>query len=196
MAFLEKKASEDKPFSRLFIYFYTRQLEGVPPAEDSGAEIRDVMKALAQFGAPYEETWPYDERRFSEEPPTAAKEEASQHKALFYYLCPNLFTTKASLAQGFPVAFGFPVPHNMMDGKAAATGEVHYPGPTEGYEGGHAVMAVGYDDDKSIGSEVGAILCQNSWGPAWGLHGRFWLPYRFWKEGLADDNWTLRQAQV
>lgn len=198
MEFLEARAAADPAFSRLFVYFYTRQVEGTAPTDDAGAEIRDVMKALAQFGACYEPTWPYDppEQRFALEPSAAAVLEAAQHKALFYYRCPDLLTVRASIAQGFPVELGFSVPDNMMSADCAQTGEVHYPAAAEGFQGGHAVMVVGYDDAKVIGGETGALLCQNSWGPGWGVGGFFWLPYRFVNDGLASDMWTLRQAQV
>jgi hypothetical protein len=37
--------------------------------------------------------------------------------------------------------------------------------------GGHAYLAIGYDD------ATGLLLCQNSWGPEWGLNGRFKIRY-------------------
>lgn len=37
--------------------------------------------------------------------------------------------------------------------------------------GGHCYLAIGYDDKR------GMILCQNSWGNAWGKKGRFYMRY-------------------
>jgi C1A family cysteine protease len=62
--------------------------------------------------------------------------------------------------------------------------------------GGHAVTAIGYDDDLVIDGEPGALLCRNSWGPRWGLDGNFYLPYGYWLRGLARDAWSLRSAEV
>ena len=45
--------------SRLFIYYNERAMEGTV-AEDSGAEIRDGIKSVAQLGAPPETDWPYE----------------------------------------------------------------------------------------------------------------------------------------
>lgn len=198
LAFLERKGPESLLFSRLFLYARTRQLEGTPLTEDSGAEIRDVLKALARFGVCYEVTWPYTkpEVRFVVEPSDVAIKEAAEHKALFYYRCPDLFTIKASIAQGFPVGFGFSVPENMMSDDCARTGLVYYPGSRERFNGGHATTIMAFDDAFKVGNDVGAVECQNSWGPEWGLQGRFWLPYRFFNEKLADDCWTLRRAEV
>src|SRR5258706_12513512 len=69
MAFLEHRGQQDKYLSRLFIYAMTRVLENTPLSEDSGAEIRDVMKSLSVYGAPFETDWPYDISKFSIQPP-------------------------------------------------------------------------------------------------------------------------------
>ncbi len=116
-----------------------------------------------------------------------------------YYRCPNLDTLKASLFQGFPVVIGFSVPDNMMSEECANTGIVLPPEATEGYQGGHAVLAVGYDIHFKCGKEAGAVLCQNSWGIGWGIQGYFWIPMSFWHGGqgaLASDCWTIRRATI
>jgi len=66
---------------------------------------------------------------------------------------------------------------------------------------GHAVLAVGYDDNKSLGranpeepSTTGAILIRNSWGANWGKQGYGWLPYEYVLEGLTSAWWSLLKA--
>jgi C1A family cysteine protease len=196
---LAKRAGNDSiVFSRLFLYDVTRIQEGTPLAEDSGAQIRDVMKALAKYGVCEESLWPYDdvEKRFSVSPSPEASADALKHRALFYYRCASLHALKASIVQGFPVGFGFTVYTSMMSDEVAQTGEVPYPLSSDTVEGGHAVVAMGYDDTKQIKGETGAVLCQNSWGQAWGDAGFFWLPYRYFTEALADDMWTLRREML
>jgi C1A family cysteine protease len=55
--------------------------------------------------------------------------------------------------------------------------------------GGHAVLAMGYDDAKRV------FLVRNSWGPAWGDGGYFYMPYAYLlDDNLSDDFWTVRLA--
>lgn len=191
MGFLYTKTGTVDPLlSRLFCYYYSRKIEGTPPTEDSGCQIRDVMSALATYGAPPESVWPYIEDQFSTEPSHDAFIAAQVHKLLFYYRCPNLFTMKSSIAQGYPVVMGFSVPENMMSDACASTGIVNYPGPTEGFDGGHAVLAVGYDDVTQ------RVCFQNSWGTSWGDGGFGYLPYAMFDNNFVTDCWTLRREQM
>lgn len=70
--------------------------------------------------------------------------------------------------------------------------------PGGGYEGGHAMTIVGYDDNKSYwnGSQTkyGAFLVANSWGSWWGTYnstgaskGFVWVAYEFFKRGAIGD---------
>jgi hypothetical protein len=45
--------------------------------------------------------------------------------------------------------------------------------------GGHAYLAIGYNDLRITPWGTGAFLIQNSWGREWGLTGKAWLPYAF-----------------
>ena len=89
--------------------------------------------------------------------------------------------------------FGFSV-YSSMPAIGEGKGEIPYPRPGDRLEGGHAVVAIGYDDGKTIGKEKGALRIRNSWGTAWGDAGYGWLPYAYVENGLAVDFWSLVEA--
>src|SRR5436305_14559228 len=64
-AALMRSGKADVDPSHLFIYYCERQLEH-DVAQDAGAQLRDGMKAMAKFGVPPEDAWPYDVARFAE----------------------------------------------------------------------------------------------------------------------------------
>lgn len=176
--------------SRLFLYYASRVwTEGVPASEDAGCVIRDVMKTLVRFGVCHESTWPYNPAKMASPPTPPAITEAKKHVIVQYWRCPSLTAVKTSLAQGYPVVFGFQVPSSIDDDIVAKTGIVAYPKPNEEFVGGHAVLAVGYDNATQL------ICFENSWGQAWGDKGYGYLPYRYFTDWLADDCWTIRAAQ-
>ena len=69
--------------SRLFIYYNERVLEGTV-GSDSGAQIRDGIKSIAQWGDCPETEWPYDINQFAIQPPQSCYSDAAKHLALVY----------------------------------------------------------------------------------------------------------------
>lgn len=78
---------------------------------------------------------------------------------------------KHALSNHTPVIFGFIEPQSFFD--MPASGLMKLPSPKELRIGGHAVCAVGFDDEKQ------ALLIRNSYGEDFGLNGYFYMPYEF-----------------
>ena len=98
---------------------------------------------------------------------------------------------KGCLASGYPFVFGFTVYDSFESAQVARTGNVPMPQPAEKVAGGHAVLAVGYDDQKQW------FIVRNSWGPHWGIQGYFTMPYQYLlDENLSDDFWTVRLVEA
>ena len=192
MEFLYKKAGKTQPeLSRLFLYYATRVwVAGESSSADNGAMIRDVMRALAKHGVCIEKEWAYRRDRFSTEPGGLATLDAKNHQILHYYRCPNLKYIKACLAEGYPCVGGFAVPESVGSESTTKTGVIEYPGPKDGFMGGHAVLFVGYNDKTK------RLMFQNSWGTKWGDGGYGYLPYAFVTNWLANDFWTIRRAEM
>ena len=188
--------------SRLFLYKASRNM--LHWTGDTGAFLRTTMGAMVLFGIPPEDYWPYDIANFDNEPPAFCYAFAQNFKAISYYRLdpPNTPTDallkriKTMLAAGLPSMFGFTVYSSIS--QAGATGKIPYPTPGEEILGGHAIVAVGYDDKMGIknsnpgGAETkGALLIRNSWDKGWGDSGYGWLPYDYVLKGLATDWWSL-----
>jgi len=177
--------------SRLFIYYNERAIEGTV-GSDSGAQIRDGIKSVAKIGAPPESDWAYDIADFAVKPPRNAYEDASKTRAIAYMrVVQTLSQLKGCLAAGFPFVFGFTVYESFMSQAMAKSGVGTMPGPGEKVEGGHAVMAVGYDDAAQT------FIVRNSWAATWGMAGYFTFPYTYLTEpDLSDDFWTIRRVSA
>ena len=188
--------------SRLFLYKATRNM--LHWTGDTGAFLRSTMGALALFGVPPEEYWQYVVADYDKEPPAFCYAFAQNYQAISYYrLDPPgtasdtlLNKIKTNLGGGLPSIFGFTVYGSYT--QAAATGKIPYPTPGEKIIGGHAVVAVGYDDSMKIKNTnpsavetKGALLIRNSWGTGWGSSGYGFLPYKYILKALAVDWWSL-----
>jgi C1A family cysteine protease len=182
--------------SRLFVYYMARKLDNFHG--DTGAHIRTAMKAFRLLGAPPERYWPYDIEKFDEEPSRFAYALAQNWQALCYHRidirnrsrdeCLDLM--RGMIARWLPVVLGFRVySYGTKDGE--------FPMPSAGDKprGGHAVAAVGYDDNYKIGNSEGALLIRNSWGTGWGQKGYGWLPYDYVREYLSSDFWVLTRKE-
>lgn len=183
----KQKLKEFVP-SRLFIYYNERVIEGTV-ASDSGAMLRDGIKSVADKGACTETEWPYAVQHFTDSPSQPAYAAALANRAIAYQRVSQLLPQlKGCLAGGYPFVFGFTVYDSFESDVVAASGEVPMPAPGEKIVGGHAVVAVGYDDGTQ------RFLVRNSWGSGWGQNGYFTMPYAYLADGtLADDFWVIRQ---
>jgi C1A family cysteine protease len=172
--FCQRKAKlYDFAPSRLFTYYTTRDLEGTVN-EDSGAMLRNTIKAINKFGACPESIWPYDVNKFMVKPTPTCYDTASRHTALSYYqVSQNLNQMKGCLAEGYPFAFGMTVFASFESDELAKTGIVQLPTAEQQPIGGHAVLVVGYEDSQQ------RFMVRNSWGSDWGMSGYFTLPYAY-----------------
>jgi C1A family cysteine protease len=195
-----------KNLSRLFIYYNERVIEGTV-SEDSGAELRDGAKALANYGVCPESEWPYDTAKFTDKPTTKCYTDAITNKIIDYYALTTLNDMKSCLADGRCFVFGFNVYDDFQSQRMTDTGVLNVPDSSENLLGGHAVMAVGYDDKSK------RFLIKNSWGKQWGLTdsnnagnfkqkgsslaGYFTMPYDYiTNPDLASDFWTVGNQKV
>ncbi len=207
LEYFERKAfGTHNDASRLFLYKVTRNLLGW--TGDTGAFLRSTMAAMVLFGVPPETYWPYNIDNYDQEPTAFLYAFAQSFQSISYYRLDAAGTTpesllvriKTNLAACLPAVFGFTVYTSIS--QADKTGKIPFPIKGESVAGGHAILAVGYDDNMKIkntnpgGEEMtGALLIRNSWGSGWGDGGYGWLPYEYILRALAVDWWSLLKAE-
>jgi C1A family cysteine protease len=199
---LKQKVADFVP-SRLFIYYNERNMEHTV-ATDSGAQIRDGVKSVNKLGVCPEPEWPYvatpadpntnvwpPGAKPAQKPTPACYKDALNHQVVSYQrVNTDLAQMKGCLAAGYPFVFGFTVYDAFESAAVAKTGVLNMPASTEQVVGGHAVLAVGYDDVAQ------RFIVRNSWGAKWGQQGYFTIPYAYLiTSNLADDFWTIRMVE-
>jgi C1A family cysteine protease len=202
--YFEKRAYEKHlEGSRLFLYKTTRNL--MQETGDTGAWLRNVMGALVLCGVPEEKYWPYKVEDFDEEPGSFVYSVADDYRTLKYF-CHDpmgknitaatvLESVKKYLFAGIPSMFGF-WGFSSFD-NTSIPGSIPYPCQGESAQWGHAIVPVGYDDNKKIKNTKcnketkGALLIRNSWGEEWGEKGYGWLPYDYVLYRVAQDFWSI-----
>ena len=193
--------------SIMFLYKVERNLLG--QSGDTGAFLRTAMQALRAFGVPPEKVWPYQAALLDVEPAPFHYAFAANFKATHYFRLDTVDTkpdvllrrVKTALSLGLPPMYGMAL-FNSLD--SAGPGEIPFPGPFDVQQNLHALVAVGYDDAKTISRidprtgqplfSVGALRVRNSWGPQWGEGGYGWVPYDYVLSGLTSDWWCLLRA--
>jgi C1A family cysteine protease len=186
LEFLDKKPdSVYTNLSRLFLYYNTRLIEGTV-RYDSGCTIRGTMKSIFKYGVCAESKWPYKILKYKTKPTASSYTEGKKRTISGYYSMRTLGDIKASIAEGMPVLFGFTVYENFESDEVARTGILDMPGVNDTVLGGHAILAVGYDDKTQ------RLIVRNSYGNTWGDNGYFYMPYEYVTSKIASDFWTIR----
>jgi C1A family cysteine protease len=177
-----------------FLYLMNLKEDG-NLGQDAGSRISTSMKVLAKYGTcpetmhPYlsaaDQTNPANIKSYLSKLPSAeAIKAAAANKITGSKPVRDLNGFKASIAAGKPVAFGVAVFKSFMSPEAKTTGIIPMPADNEELLGGHAILAVGYDDAKK------QVVFRNSWSPKWGDKGYGYLPYDYFRKDLAGDAWS------
>ena len=186
---LNKRGGRPTDISRLFIYYYERLILGTVNY-DSGAYIRDGIKATNKYGASLESLWPHDIRKFKNEPIAKAKTDALNRKVTRYERVNDFNGCIDAISNGYPVVIGFHVYTSFMSATVARTGIMPYPNKNrEKLLGGHAVLLVGYNKTNST------FIVRNSWGTNWGDRGYFYMPFQVIQNAaMSSDFWIIKSV--
>ena len=188
---LMKRNNKFADISRLFIYYYERLLENTVNY-DSGAYIRDGIKACYTYGAATENLWPYDISKFRNRPNIDAVNDAKKRKVKLYERVTDFNGVINAIDNGYPVTIGFDVYSSFDSPTVARTGIMPYPNlKKEKLLGGHAVLIVGYNKNNDT------FIVRNSWGKYWGDNGYFYMPFQVIKNNtMSGDFWVIKSIST
>jgi C1A family cysteine protease len=168
--------------SRQMAYYIARRCK----KRDTGAYIRDAIKAGKKYGICPENMWPYTKENIFKKPTKNCYKEALNHQILKYErINPIENEIKSAIAAGFGVVFGIDIYSSFMSSKVERTGVVPIPSIKEEYYGGHCMFMAAYN---SFYKDYFDVL--NSWGLEWGDKGRCHLPVEYVMEH-ANDLWAV-----
>lgn len=172
--------------ARRAIYFWARRYAGQQNV-DAGVQLRNLMKALANEGAPSEDLFPYLPALFAQEPPPEVVAAGQLRQALIYErvaVTPEAW--KAALAADLPVVFGAMLYESFF---RPVGGIIPMPQAGERRAGGHCMAAVGWSATRQ------AFLIRNSWGPGWSEGGYSWLPAAYLVPQLTWESFVLKLVE-
>jgi hypothetical protein len=184
---IHKALNEDHQISARYLYYVARKAMGTANT-DSGATLSDAVAALKNDGAVEDSAWPYVPGQFAEHPP-AALESARHFHITSVRAVKGLADLKHALQQNGPTVVGISLFSSAMTAAVAKSGAIPMPGAKEQLVGGHAVVVVGYDDERQV------VKFVNSWGNGWGQRGFGSLPYKYLDKYMSDA-WTFQLAKA
>ena len=160
-AMKEYQDRQTEYLSPQFFYNLRSNILDTDPTNDEGMFPRDALRLLRQKGMCREVTFPY--KSMGDIPPEAFTE-ALDHRIGSYVRIERPEELQASLFYHGPALICFPVYNTGMQmWRTNINGQ---------YQGGHAMLVVGYDQD--------GFHLQNSWGSDWGNGGYTYYPLFDW----------------
>lgn len=168
--------------SRLFVYYNTRFQDGTTEI-DSGAYIRDTIKATKIYGLCTEKLWPYIESNLTVRPTEECYVDAKTRNIKDYKKIIKIEHMMDALNNNIPVVFGMPIYHGFyyVDKRNPV---IRVPYTLEPSLGGHAMVLVGYDKTKEL------FIAKNSFGVDWGEDGYCYIPFEYARK-LFYDCWVF-----
>lgn len=183
---------EIKPvFSAQYPYIRGRQLEGTFPGNRwTGIWVVTVMRIGHGWGSVPEQLFPYDTSVWPPVEPVGLDSIARGYRLNTYYRRVRTVMDCKAVLQHVPVSVAVTINRDWYDAVQGRIPKLQKPYvPT----GGHSVLLLGYDDEKS------EFIFQNSWGIEWGDKGFGYLPYEVFHETCIESwaqflggkaNWT------
>ncbi len=143
-----------------------------------GTTFVDALNLLRREGVSALDQFPYSDRSCDAQPDALTKQQARAF-AIADWRRVNVqddTEVKTNIASGFPVLIGMIVDEGFANLQSGRT----YTAQVGRSLGGHAMVVVGYNDDRS------AFKVINSWGTDWGDDGFGWISYSAFRQTVRE----------
>lgn len=186
--FQRKESGRHIDGSRLFLYKVARNFRSLEKERYPGASIAETMAAMMMVGIPPEEYWPYHPFLVEQEPSPLCYAIARNYRVSSCFRLDSdiraemekidlldsdvragmqkinlLDQIKIFITAGFPAMFGFPLDDSTAKSAKNNQGKIPFKLFNSDYQEGHAVVAIGYDDEKEITEEICELYrCKDS----------------------------------
>ena len=181
--------------SRLFIYCNARRIDSGRKNTliDDGTLVESGIEGLKKYMVCSEREFPYLKLNLNTHPEKlfykSAKKSGSFLPFTYKNIPHSMDTLKKELLKGHPIVFGLQLFDSFYSKMVKRTGLVPMSKKKEKKRENHALLLIGYDDEKHGGS----FLVQNSWGKCWGIQGCCYIPYAYvLNKKYADEFWAIR----
>jgi C1A family cysteine protease len=187
------KLKKDLNLSPAMAYLNGRIIEA-SIKEDSGCEIRDVIKGAARDGICLSKYAPYTDQKLLQRVSKQAARNALAHQVKFgYYRCDDVGVSREAIVDNMLQAIlgGYCWFSCLDTADFQRTGVMAVPTMRDRLEGGHCNWACGFDVKSRM------FLLQNSYGPDFGAKhpksgqgGFVLMPFDYVVNGISDDWWA------
>jgi len=170
--------------STVFTYYNQRKADGALKDPDDGSNVECALEVTRKLGACNAKVWP-NTKPYTKKPSKAAYANGLKGKELTkYYRVKSLLQIKKALVAGYPVAIAMAWAFDYIDENHVLNDPTDE--AIEDCVSGHAVVIVGYDDEKKL------FEIRNSWGEGWGDHGYGFVTYKTMKKAIwFDDSYAV-----
>jgi hypothetical protein len=193
------KLRKDLNLSPAMAYLNGRIIEA-SVKEDSGCEIRDVIKGAARDGICLNKYAPYSDRKLLQNVSKQAARNALAHQVrIGYYRADDVGASRdvivdnmlQAILANLPIVGGYSWFSCLDTADFERTGVMAVPTTQDRLEGGHCNWGCGFDVPSRM------FLLQNSYGPDFGAKhpiskqgGFVLMPFAYVLDGVSDDWWA------
>lgn len=136
---------------------------------DSGMFIETALSYLQGFGILALNEFPYVDATCNRLPNVNEDKAARRMRVVAdWSVAEDIKAVKSAIVAGLPALIGLAVREPLF---RLPPGGIYQPGTASPVQGGHAMLVVGYDDNRQ------AIQVMNSWGTGWADSGFGWIAY-------------------